>query len=207
MNILIAVPCMDSVPAQFAQSLAMLKKVGNSAVAFQVGSLIYSARNDLAKKAIEMGSDYMLWLDSDMVFNPDSLEKAMDLMNKHKLDILSGVYYRRAHPYSPVLLEKLEMEPDKCDFLNLMEVPEEEVFEVAGCGFGFVLLKTEVLIDVFSTYSNMFAPISGVGEDLSFCWRARQCGYKIYATPEIPLGHVGHITVTKSFYDAYNKKA
>ena len=54
MNILIAVPSMDSVPAVFAQSLSMLKKVGNCAVAFQVGSLVYNSRNALGKRALEM---------------------------------------------------------------------------------------------------------------------------------------------------------
>ena len=69
MKIFIAVPCMDQVPARFAQSLAMLKKVGECAVGFQIGSLIYTSRNDLASKAIEMDADFVLWLDSDMVFN------------------------------------------------------------------------------------------------------------------------------------------
>ena len=71
MNILIAVPSMDSVPAHFAQSLASLKKVGNCAVAFKVGSLVYTSRNELAQHALKMGADYVLWLDSDMKFEPD----------------------------------------------------------------------------------------------------------------------------------------
>ena len=49
MKTLIAVPCMDSVPSQFAQSLAMLQKVDECAIAFQIGSLIYTSRNELAK--------------------------------------------------------------------------------------------------------------------------------------------------------------
>ena len=57
MNILIAVPSMDTVPAVFAQALSMLHKVGNCAIAFQVGSLIYTSRNALATRAIEMGAD------------------------------------------------------------------------------------------------------------------------------------------------------
>ena len=73
-KILICVPCMDNVASGFAQSLAMLQKGGNeTAIMFQVGSLIYEARNKLAKQAIEMGADYTMWFDSDMVFQPDTM--------------------------------------------------------------------------------------------------------------------------------------
>ena len=57
-KILICVPSGDQVAAGFAQSLAMLQKGGNeTAIMFQVGSLIYDARNKLAKQAIKMGAD------------------------------------------------------------------------------------------------------------------------------------------------------
>ena len=108
MKIFIAVPCMDQVPARFAQSLAMLKKVGECAVGFQIGSLIYTSRNDLASKAIEMDADFVLWLDSDMVFNPDLLEKMMDHFKDPEVDFVTGVYYRRVSPFTPVIFKKLD---------------------------------------------------------------------------------------------------
>ena len=73
MKTLIAVPSMDQVPARFAQALAMLQKEGDCAVTFQIGSLVYMSRDNLAQQAIQMGADRILWLDSDMVFSPDVL--------------------------------------------------------------------------------------------------------------------------------------
>lgn len=73
-KILIAVPCMDMVSARFAQSLATLKKVGECTVSFLIGSLVYDSRNRLTAYAVAMEADYILWLDSDMVFAPDVLE-------------------------------------------------------------------------------------------------------------------------------------
>ena len=58
-------------------------------------------------------------------------------------------------------------------------------------------------MNVIEKFGDMFAPIQGTGEDLSFCWRARQCGYKIMADPRIQLGHVGHYVVDKQFFDTY----
>lgn len=202
MKVLIAVPCMDSVPSQFAQSLAMLRKVEQTAVAFQIGSLIYNSRNNLSTMAIERGVDYILWLDSDMTFPPNTLIKLLE--DRDKGDIITGVYYRRVKPYHPVLFDKLEIKDDVCEWSDQLEI-KDELFEVGGCGFGCVLTPTHVLVDVLSKYGNAFAPIGGVGEDLSFCWRARECGYKIVCDPSIQCGHVGHYIIDQDFYHAFNE--
>lgn len=207
MNILIAVPSMDSVPAVFAQSLAMLKKVGNCAVAFQVGSLVYESRNDLAKYAVQSEADYVLWLDSDMLFEPELLEKMMATLQEHDLDILTGIYYRRRHPFSPVLMKKLSIDENNfCEYENFNAYPEDGIFEVEGIGFGCVLMKSDVLMDIKATYNDWFSPFGRVGEDLSFCWRARQTGHKIFADPSIQLGHCGQQIITKEFYEAFMKQ-
>lgn len=200
MKILIAVPCMDQVPSQFAQSIATLNKVGDCVIAFQMGSLVYDARNSLALSAIKAEADYVMWFDSDMVFPSDTLERLIE--DRDKGDIITGVYCRRVAPYHPVLMEKLEISDEKCEWSDYIEYPQE-IFEVAGCGFGCVLVPTKVLLEVFTEYGNMFSPINGVGEDLSFCWRARQLGYKIVCDPSIQCGHVGHYIVDRNFYNAY----
>lgn len=202
MKILIAVPCMDSVPAQFAQSLSVLDKVGECGIAFQIGSLIYTSRNKLAMIAIEKEVDYVLWLDSDMVFPRDVLKRLLE--NKDKGDIITGMYFRRVEPYHPCVFSKLEVNDQGGATEDALEIPDD-VFEVEGCGFGCVLVPTQVFIDCLVKYGDMFSPIASVGEDLSFCWRARQLGYKIVCDPSIPLGHVGHYTVDRGFYEAYSK--
>lgn len=202
MKILIAVPCMDQVPAQFAQSLAVLNKVEECAVAFQMGSLIYTSRNDLAKMAIQNECDYVLWLDSDMVFAPDTLKKLLE--NRDKADIITGIYYRRVSPYTPVLFDHLEIDGQKCTWNNIDKLPDtNDLFDIEGCGFGCVLTPTSVFLNVIEKFGNMFAPIGNVGEDLSFCWRARQCGYTIKADPRVKCGHVGHYIIDKKFYDVF----
>lgn len=201
MKILIAVPCMDSVPSQFAQSLAVLTKVEDCAIAFQMGSLIYTSRNNLATMAVQKNVDYVLWLDSDMIFPPDVLKKLLE--DRNKGDIITGVYHRRVAPFKPVLYSKLNIDDKGCEWSGYDEYPTDRLFDVEGCGFGCVLTPTQVLFDVLAKHGDMFSPIHGVGEDLSFCWRARMCGYRIVADPTIRLGHVGHYVIDKGFYDAY----
>ena len=200
---LIAVPCMDQVPAQFAQSLATLRKVGACVIATQVGSLIYTSRNNLAAQAIKYGADYIFWLDSDMLFPPDTLERMLKTIKEQEGDvILTGLYCRRVAPFHPTLFKTLEVKDEMARWTDFDEIPEG-LFEVEGCGFGCVLAPTSAFVDVQSKFGRMFSPIGDIGEDLSFCWRARECGWKILCDPSIELGHVGHHIITREFWEDY----
>ena len=205
MKTLIAIPCFDQVPTLFCQSLALLHKVDECTLAMQSGSLVYTSRNNLATMSIQMDADYVFWLDSDMVFDADVLERMFKTLKENDLDILTGLYFRRVPPYTPVLFDRLEIEGDICDWSEFAEIPKG-IFEVGGCGFGCVLMKTDVFYDVQSKFGNMFAPIANNGEDIAFCWRARQCGYKIYCDPEIICGHVRTSVVNEQFFEVFKQK-
>lgn len=142
-------------------------------------------------------------LDSDMVFAPDILERLFADYSAGKGDIISGLYFRRVAPFKPVLFSAVESTAEGPFTAEPESIPDD-VFEIAGCGFGCVLMPTGVLMDVIGKYGNPFDPINGMGEDLSFCWRARQCGYKIVCDPAISLGHVANMVVDRSFFDSYN---
>lgn len=206
-KILIAVPCMDQLPAQFAQSLAWLTSYGvddaKISICFNVGSLIYSSRDQLAKRALLDEADLVMWFDSDMTFNPDTLRKMLKLIDEGH-DMVTGIYYRRTPPFSAVAFKTMELNEEGTgfDWTEFDEIPEG-LFEVGACGFGCVLMKTEIFVSVFSKFGQMFTPIANCGEDIAFCWRARQCGYKIIADPSIGLGHVGHTIITKEFFNNY----
>lgn len=195
-KILICVPCMDMVASGFAQSLAVLQKGGNeTAIVFECGSLIYDARNKLAKQAIKMQADYTMWLDSDMIFKPDTMVRLLE----HNAPIVSGAYFRRSPPYHLVAFDKCDAETREWTDLPL---PTETV-KCGGVGFGCVLVRTDVLFEVAAKYKTWFEPMNGFGEDLSFCWRARECGFDILLDPSITCGHVGHIVANEDFYKAY----
>ena len=205
MKTVIAVPCMDQVPAPFCQSLAQLEKVGDCSLMMKSGSLVYTARDDIATRTVTSDFDFIFWLDSDMVIKPDTLVRMMDTLQKNDYDILSGLYFRRVPPYSPVLFKKLEMDGASCIHEDFKTIPDE-IFEVAGCGFGCVLMRTDVFLDVQAKHGAMFAPIGSNGEDVSFCMRARECGFKIYCDPSVLCGHVGYSVVDDQFFKVFSQK-
>lgn len=206
MKVFIAVPSMDTVPALFCQSLALLQRAGDTVIGFEVGSLVYNARNNLARQAIKSEADWVLWLDSDMVFGPDLLQRMMTVCTENNIDFLTSICFRRKPPYTPCLFDKLERSERGANYTALLSVPDGR-FKVGGCGFAGVLMSTDVLLSVASKFEGrMFEPINGFGEDVAFCWRARQCGYDIWCDSDIELGHVGNFVVTRSIFEAYNEE-
>ena len=193
-KILIAVPCMDQVAAQFAQALAMLEKQGECLVSFVIGSLIYNSRNDLAKQALKLECDFILWLDSDMVFPPETLTYLLKEMEETDADFISGLYFRRCAPFSPVAFETLEITGEKATWSDY-KGDLTGLHEVAGVGFGCVLMKTEMLLEMAAEYGDFFGPVAKVGEDLAFCWRANTVGAEIWCEPTARVGHIAHVPI------------
>lgn len=205
MKTFIAIPCMESTPSLFTQSLAMLQRVDDVVVGMEMGSLVYQARNSLARAAIQAEADQILWLDSDMVFTPDFLIRMNEVAHQNGIDFLSAMYFRRKPPFTPVVFERLDYNEENGHAITtqLLSIPEER-FKCGGCGFGGVLMSLDVVMSVAAMFDGrMFDPLPGMGEDLSFCWRARQAGYDIWCDPAMQMGHVGSMVVTKDYFLNY----
>ena len=208
MKTLIAIPCQDQCDTVFVQSLIGLQPVGQVVPAFHVGSLVYTGRNMLAEKAITGGFDYVLWLDSDMVFDPMTLTKLMADMDDEK-DIVCGLAFARRPPFSPVIWERAREggEINDKEYVRQygidVEYPKDRMFEVEACGFGCVLMKTYVLLGVANKFHTAFTPLPQFGEDLSFCIRARECGFNIWCDPKVRVGHYGRTVYDEKAFLAW----
>lgn len=206
MKTLITIPCMDMVHTQFMRSLLQLTKVGEVGFALSSSSLVYDARNTLAKQAVDGRFDRVLWLDSDMDFKPDMLVNLMRDMDDNNLEIVGGIYFSRKEPVVPVVYQKVgyyhddEQDTVTPCALNYYEYPKDELFPCEGIGFGAVLMTTDLIKKVQDKYGLPFSPILGFGEDLSFCIRARDVGATIMCDSRIKVGHVGLRTYTEEHY-------
>jgi GT2 family glycosyltransferase len=181
---------MDMMPMLFVKSLVGMQASGQVEVTFSAGSLVYDSRNTLARKAIEKGFDRVLWLDSDMVF-PADLFHILGAHLDGGMDMVTGLYFSRKRPVRPTVFSKIWMDGKVARADVVTEIPEQ-LFEIAACGFGAVMMKTEVLQKVAGEFGMPFSPVLGFGEDISFCMRATHCGYKIWCDPRIRLGHIGY---------------
>lgn len=197
MKLLIAIPTHDYLHYEFMSSLIRLvEKLKDDHVDYEVaiqgGTLVYVGRDKLAYKAIDEGFTHVLWLDADMVFTEDILD---DLLFAGK-SFVSAIYHGRREPHLSCLFDQIYPE-----IVRYTTYPSN-TFKIAGCGFGCVLIATDIMKAVRLKFGTCFFPTRELGEDLAFCQRVTECGYEMYAEP-IKLGHIGHIKVYPEYRDAY----
>lgn len=206
MKTLIAIPCMDMMHTDCSRSVMEMDKVGDVQCGYIQGTMIYTARNIIARNAIDEGFDRVFWIDSDMVIPKDAMIKLSAHMDAG-FDVVTGLYFGRRKPYNPMIMDTLkwyvhedgEVEASATSYLNY---PHDSLFEIAGCGFGCVMTSVDILKKAVDLCGAPFTPMLGIGEDVAFCWRVTHMGKKIYCDSSIKCGHVGKYTFSEADFFA-----
>jgi len=197
-KVLIAVPALDTMPTQTAYSMLSLKRDCPSRFSFIVRASCADARNLLAREAIESSADRVLWIDSDMVFNDDLMIRLGEDLDAG-WDMVCGLYFKRELPVTPVIYKSIDRETGKAE--QYLDYPRDQLFPIAGCGFGAVMMDTDMLgkMRLFNDF-HPFTPFTRLSEDLSFCKRAAAVGARMACDSRIKVGHVGQITYGEQMY-------
>ena len=198
-KILISIPCRDTISVRFVEHLMNLVKPCECYYRFGTSGLVFDARDEACVGALVGNYTHVLFIDSDMYFEPEALVKAL----KRNTDVLTGLYFKRKDNHEPVLYKAIDQRRFKDNgnikyhgFAEIETELDRDYFEVEGCGFGFVLVKTDVLRKMHEKYISWFEPIPGMGEDLSFCQRLKDFDIKIMCDTTIELGHYGEYIYT-----------
>lgn len=197
MKIGIAIPCMDMVQTQFMASLIGLDKPEGSQVMIAQSSLIYDARDTLGRQAIDLECDRILWLDSDMKFEPDLLRRLSEDLDAGR-EFVTALYFTRKRPVEPVIFKSLKIETDEDGYITTKidryttYLNDKCLFPIAACGFGACMMTTDLYKRVALKYGSPFTPLLGMGEDIAFCYRAQQVGAKLYCDQDIQVKHIGY---------------
>ena len=203
MKTMLALPCMHTVDSMHhGDVICMLLEIGDLreySAAITEATLIQDARNVLAKHAVENQFDRILWLDSDMRFQKDMVMQMHADMDKG-LDMVSAIYTSRKPPIKPLIYSDIGYRDEDGQTIpyavNMETWPKNQLFEVKAVGFGACMTSVKMVGALLDKYGMPFACAPGFGEDMSFCMRATESGYKIWIDPTITVGHVGKHTYT-----------
>lgn len=196
-KVLIATPAIHTINTQFYLSMMKLQASGRVSQTMEVGSLVYMARNKMALTAIQNGFDYIVWIDSDMVFPPDTVKRLM-AHAQYDRDFVSALCFGRSLPTSPRIMEEIiwEQKEDRIihDATPYNDYPKNSTFEIGGAGFGCCMTSVKMIKEVAAAFGQPpFDPLPQLGEDYSFCWKAAKLGYKFWCDSRIKIGHVGEM--------------
>lgn len=183
-KILIAIPCKNDIEADTFKSIYDLEVPEGYVTEFQYfyGYAVDQVRNLIAHWVVNT-YDYLLAIDHDVVFPADTLKK----MLVHDKPIVSGVYRQRLEPQ---MIELYDLNMHRLDVSQLTGTLQE----IGGCGFGCVLVKKEVFSAIqypWFFYHQALNHNHTFSEDLDFCKKVLEKGFKIYADSSILCKHIG----------------
>lgn len=149
--------------------------------------------------------DEWVWiLGDDHVWEPDCLMKLLTIMDENPdVDILVPLVLKRNPPWVPVIFHDAGFHQDGMNAwrpYNWNEIPTEGIFQIDAAGSAGMLIRRPVL-DVMG--DPWFESSGGVilNEDVHFCKKATDLGYRIYATADVTMGHIGVFNVRPAFRD------
>ncbi|MDA1053774.1 MAG: sulfotransferase [Planctomycetota bacterium] len=203
----VLVPIGGQIVPACEEALAELERRGYRVRRVRGYSAIDQGRNQMATDALADGFDETMWIDSDVGFDPDDVER----LRRHNVPIVCGIYPQKGRR---VLACHVMPGTEKLVFGD-----EGGLTEILYAGTGFLLVRREAyetirrelqlplcnerfggrpMVPFFQPMSHPDATDSGItghwylAEDFAFCERARQAGFQIYADTSVRLMHYGN---------------
>lgn len=186
-RVCIAVPSTDHVHANFAMNGLgpLLYGLGLRrtpiALVNTKGSLVAKNRDNAVLAAQGYKCEWLLFLDSDLTFPPDTLERLL----AHGKDIVGATYARRTPPHSNLAKPK-----------DGMSATVNGLVEVDALPTGCLLIRMAVFERLRRPYFRCSALEEGetlgdvqgpatLGEDYNFCRAAKAAGFSVWMDTEL----------------------
>ncbi len=201
----IGLPVLGDMPDEGFHSIIGLQKPKGSKLMKVSNRPIDIARNQIVDK---LDREWLFFMDADVVIPPKALLRLLTW----NLPIVSGtVFLSTAYRPVPSIFRYEEFKRGKHFYKSLIEkefdylskhitkenqkeaalilpVEREDLLECDGVGTACLLIHRSVFGALKKPYFKTTYS-SSLGEDLYFCRKVRQAGFKIYADPGVICGH------------------
>ena len=207
-SVSILVPTRDTVYSHFSFSLCNLIKTTtqmgiDTHLFFDASTILINQRENLIGQAIAMKSEWVLWLDSDMMFPATTLLRLL----AHKKDIVACNYMKRSFPFKSVAFT------DTNDWESWVPLQSEnELITVEAIGMGCVLMKTSIfqkLAKPYFEYTYQPKTKDWGGEDFTLFKKLNKVGYQVKVDTNLSneIYHIGTYAYGKNLESNVQKKS
>ena len=206
-SVSILVPTRDTVYSHFSYSLGNLIKTTTMMgievhLFFDASTILINQRENLINRAIEVKSEWALWLDSDMMFPPTTLLRLL----AHNQDIVACNYMKRSYPFKSVAFM------DTNDWESWVPLQsEDELLTVEAIGMGCVLMRTSVFEKLnrpYFEYTYQPKTKDWGGEDFTLFKKLNKLGYQVKVDMNLSneIYHIGTYAYGKNLDTNVQKK-
>jgi hypothetical protein len=160
-------------------------------------------------------SDWLLWVDSDVVISPEAFLKLWDKKDAEEKPLLTGVYFTTDTPEEPLMIPaptifQFVEEKDQVGIRRVHPMPKDTFMQVGAAGMGFVLMHRNVVTRILEAMPNvpLFTEIgvnkSFMGEDIYFFALVNQVGIPVWCDTAATVPHMKRFSFDVNYYDAFN---
>ena len=163
--------------------------------------------------ADNMDSEWLMWVDSDIVFTLQAFEMLWETANVEEKPVVVGTYFVSSEN------EQTLMEPvaalyydtdDQHKTRPIHPLPRNQVIPIDVAGFGLTLMhrsivpKMRAVSGEYSLFGEMQKPGNKfISEDVSFFRKLKQAGIQLYAHTGAHAQHLKTFSFDINYYDMY----
>lgn len=168
---------------------------------------ITAARNQVVRQFLENNrADWLWWIDTDMGFAPDTVDRLLAAANPDEAPIVGGLCFVNREvgldgmggfrtAITPTIYYWGELD-GRQGFQAVNGIPENQLLRCDGTGSACILIHRSVFerisLDRGEWYDPLKNPTTGMplGEDLSFCIRAGAAGVPVHVHTGVLTTHL-----------------
>lgn len=188
-----------------------------SVLSANAGPRISSARNDLVRTFLKHPErpDWLLMIDADMTFDPDIVDRFMEVGDPQDRPIVGGLAYSVGYSgeLKPTFFVWRRNELGVEVAAKPTTWPDDQLLSVDGTGAACLFVHRSVYEKMQEAFGDRahpwFAEVeregSEYGEDITFCIRARKLGFPLFIAPWLQFGHTKTRVYDHSDYLAWRE--
>lgn len=179
---------------------------------------IAQARNDAVRRFMAESSDWLLWVDTDMGFAADSVDRLLEHADAESAPVIGGLCFMMREvgidglggmlvQPKPTIFQWFK-DGDREGFAAVDSFPKDQLLRVAGTGSAFILIHRSAFAKVAELYGQeWYTQIrnpSGdalLSEDLSFCARLAAADVPVYVHTGVVTSHLKHVWLDDRLFD------
>lgn len=160
---------------------------------------ISQSRNELTRQFLdESSADWLIWIDADMAWQPDALEQLLEVADATDRPIVGGLAFGSLDDQLfPTIYHLAALPSGGFSTVRVLDYPLDALVRCDATGAAFLLIHRTVLDRIrdhgfnrtfpwFQETENVGQP---VGEDITFCLRARQLDIPVHVNAAVKVGH------------------
>lgn len=172
------------------------------------------ARNTVIEKFLygveysdkHVGAEWLMWIDTDMTFERDSISRLLHTAKTHKADMVGGLAFVFKRTSQELTTNAWTFDKDINEWVDIETYTPGQKYEIDGTGAAFLLIHRRVLeagSDPWHNSGQHAKTGKYMGHDLAFCYDNVVDGdFKLVWDTSVKTGHIKHFELTEENYAA-----